>query len=84
MLADVAFESATVQFTVPGAVTVEGVHVIDCKDAGATSVRLALTVLPFHVADTFAMESLLNVPVFAVKVAEEAPAEIVTDAGTLN
>ena len=67
-----------------GAITVEGVHVIDCRDAGATSVRLPLTVLPFHVADTFAVESLVNVPAFAVKVAEEAPAGIITDDGTLN
>lgn len=84
ILPDVAFESATVQFTVAGVVTVEGVHVTDCSDGGAISVSGVLTVIPLNVAVIFATESTVNDPAFAVKLALEAPVAIVTVDGTVS
>lgn len=80
----VAFESVTVQFTVAGVITVDGVHATDCNTAGVTSVSPVMTVVPFNVAETFAMASAVNAPALAVNVALEAPCATVTDAGTVN
>jgi len=83
-LPGVAFESVTVQFTVAGVVTLDGVHATDCNTAGATSVSPVVTIAPFNVAETFAVDSAVNAPALAVNVALEAPCATVTDAGTVN
>ena len=80
----VAFESVTVQLTVAGVMTVEGVHATDCNTAGVISVSPVMTVVPFNVAETFAMPSAVNAPALAGNVALEAPCATVTVAGTVN
>jgi len=80
----VAVVRVTVQLVVPAAVKVVVVQVMDDTVKVVVRVKVVLCELLFNVAVTVAVELLLRVPVVALKVAVVAPADTVTEAGTVK
>ena len=63
--------------------TLDGFSVIDATPARGVTVRTALWVPPFSVAEIFAVADAATVRLVTVKLAEVAPAATVTVAGTV-
>jgi hypothetical protein len=80
--AGAAADSVTVQLEVPGAVTVEGVQVKPLTEGSGPTVIAEVLETPLADADTDTAVLAPTVAAVAVKVVEEAPAEIDTLAGT--
>jgi hypothetical protein len=76
----------TVQEVVPKEITEDGEQVTPLKEAAAAGETETVVVLvtPLQVAETVAEVTLVTVAAVAVKLAEDDPAGIVTEAGTGN
>lgn len=74
----------TVQLDVPPALTLVGVHVTELSMICGTSEMVVAWELPPNDAVTPAVRLLVIAPAVAVKVAVDAPAATVTDAGTVS
>jgi hypothetical protein len=82
--AGAAWVRVTVHTLVAPALRLVGLHVSPLSSTGATSVIVAVCVLPFSVAVMVAVWLLAIVPAVAVKVAVVLPDATVTEAGTVN
>jgi hypothetical protein len=78
------FDTVTVQVALPPDPRLAGLHVSPLSNTGATSVIVAVCVLPFSVAVMVAVWLLAIIPTVAVKVAVVLPDPTVIEAGTVN
>ena len=82
--AGATFDSVTVQALVALDPRLVGLHTSELTSTGAIKLIVAGAELPLYVAVTVAVRLLLNVPDVALKPAVVAPADTVTDAGTVS